>query len=551
MYSFISALRENPDILKSIKEFKRILLKSSEFSGSSVKVAHMKSAYDLGIIDRISNGEMNSPIALTKLENDMENAGIPSEEIGEIESVYMEIVREIFGMPEESAEVVQSEDTFDNDSQMIDDSVSYINPVLPECGKQIYIPCGFGQTDHGFFVHGIERTRLCEHPYADIYALIYNFLLRNTNLSLADMPEPIRKRSEAEFVDVKSIYRMSIVVLLMIRHNLISGKDVNISCAERGVLADALTLLNYYAAAFCALQKKMIPPLCRGNGKQYSVSLDFQKGKGISVENNTGAHSLARELWYGRKQRYQLTTKDREHVEFFLHAISPFSKFREGQYETLCNMLNTQNHCVCIMPTGSGKSLIFYLASILQPLPIFVVAPTDILIEDQLRNLKAFHRMDNAAHLQITAENVFESFDLRNSLNYLTPSTLQCRNLLQKFRYINNGTTLRNKQEIRIAPGPRAAYVVLDEIHCLSNWGHDFRPEYLMLSQYLNKCLDQISFWGFTATANYTVVEDVQKQLAIPQENFFSPLAFEKYNIDYHLIITFIRRTTRMKCTDT
>jgi hypothetical protein len=74
----------------------------------------------------------------------------------------------------------------------------------------------------------------------------------------------------------------------------------------------------------------------------------------------------------------------------------------------------------------------------------------------------------------------------------------------------------------------------LDEIHCLSNWGHDFRPEYLMLSKFLNKYLDRVTFLGFTATANYTVVEDIQQQLNIPQQNIFSPIAFEKYNVSYH-----------------
>jgi hypothetical protein len=111
--------------------------------------------------------------------------------------------------------------------------------------------------------------------------------------------------------------------------------------------------------------------------------------------------------------------------------------------------------------------------------------------------------------------------------------TLQNRHLLVKFRYINSGTKLIKMHEEKIASGPLVSYIVLDEIHCLSNWGHDFRPEYLMLSKYLNKYLDQINLLGFTATANYTVVEDVQQQLGIPQENFLSPVSFEKYNVSY------------------
>jgi superfamily II DNA helicase RecQ len=176
----------------------------------------------------------------------------------------------------------------------------------------------------------------------------------------------------------------------------------------------------------------------------------------------------------------------------------------------------------------------------MQPLPMFVLAPTDILIDDQIRNLKKFHHMDNVSHLKLTTDNDFSKFELCNSLLYLTPATFQNRHLLVKCRHINNGDTLVKFEgsniltEVKIAPGPAIAYVVLDEIHCLSNWGHDFRPEYLMLSKFLNKFLDRVTFLGFTATANYTVVDDIQQQLKIPQKNIFSPIAFEKYNVSYH-----------------
>ena len=268
------------------------------------------------------------------------------------------------------------------------------------------------------------------------------------------------------------------------------------------------------------------------------ISLD-KKINGVYIEENK-VPCNARELWLGEKINYQLDTDLLPDLEYLLGEISPFDSFKEGQFIALKNMLGTNGHSICIMPTGSGKSLIFYFASLLQPLPMFILVPTEILIEDQIRNLKKFHHMDNVSHLKLTTDNDFSQFEMRNSLMYLTPATFQNRHLLVKCRHINSGHDfIRNEQsrvmqELKVAPGPSISYVVLDEIHCLSNWGHDFRPEYLMLSKFLNKFLDRITFLGFTATANYTVVEDIQQQLKIPQQNIFSPIAFEKYNISYH-----------------
>ncbi|MBQ7290433.1 MAG: DEAD/DEAH box helicase [Clostridia bacterium] len=188
------------------------------------------------------------------------------------------------------------------------------------------------------------------------------------------------------------------------------------------------------------------------------------------------------------------------------------------------------------MSTVSGKSLVFYFASILQPLPIFIISPTDILIDDQIRNLWQIHNMDSVSHLKLTKENDFGAYQISANINYLTPATFQNRNLLVAFRAINNGKQAKHGYEKRYADGPLLSYIVLDEIHCISNWGHDFRPEYLMLSKFLKKFLDQTTFLGFTATANYTIVSDIQKQLDIKQDKIFSPILFEKANISYNFI---------------
>lgn len=410
----------------------------------------------------------------------------------------------------------------------------YINPSLKESKDCIYIPCGFGQGDNGFLIHGIKKQDLCQHPDANVFALVYNYLTRSSTITEEDIPQFLQNQDAVYELNYQTIYRLAIVLLQMVHHNCTQSDAVVINYAEDvESLSYAVRLINNYAELFCRLIGiKPVHLLLKNTKTGIPLSLQ-KKTSGIYVSENTTIISNARELWYGRKINYHLTKNNLADLEYILKEISEFDGFKEGQFTALCDMLACKKHAVCIMPTGSGKSLIFYLAALLQPLPIFVVSPTDILIQDQIRNLKQFHHIDNVAHLKLTEENSFAEWEIHNSLNYLTPMTFQNRHLLVKFRYLNAGTKLIDMREVRIAPGALVSYVVLDEIHCLSNWGHDFRPEYLMLSKYLNKFFDHIVFWGFTATANYTVVEDVQKQLNIPQENFFSPIAFERFNVNY------------------
>ena len=418
----------------------------------------------------------------------------------------------------------------------------YINPSLDEKDDRIYVPCGVGETDNGFFIYGIKKSNTCVHPQADVFALVYNYLIRSSTITNEDIPSILNKVESLHAVDYRSVLRIAICLLQLVKNNYI--KNGVLELAFRGDVESfkyAVSVINHYAALFSRLMGIPEVKLSVKSNKT-GIPFNLDGNDGVFVRNNTELITNARELWYGKRINYRFTKANLPDLEYLLREISPYTYFKEGQFDALCSMVSARKHMVCIMPTGSGKSLIYYMVSILQPLPIFIIAPTDILIKDQIRNLKQIHRIDNVAHLQLTEDNDFDEYQMRNSLNYLTPTTLQNRNLLVLFRYINKGclkkyyrskTQGKMLREEQISNYPLIANIVLDEIHCLSNWGHDFRPEYLMLSKYLNKFLDQITFLGFTATANYTVVEDVHKQLGIPQENFISPISFEKHNISY------------------
>ena len=545
MSSFIETLKENPTLLKNIRSLKRVIHKDNTLTED--EVVNILKAYEQGIVKSLP--AVSHPSMKASILNKLENVGMSAAEADRAYSFWENTLSQLnllAAEPEHTPDsgaleaepvditdgAVSRQPMYTPDFEDRDDEEYYVNPCLPKGKDRIYIPCGIGNTDRGFFIHGIQRTAKSTH--ADVYALVYQYMTRSTVIRDKDIPAVLSANSAVYQLDYKSIFRLAIVLLQMVRHNYMHDNSLAVSFPDQDILNKSVKVIDFYAARFCRLMKVPTVRLKVANTpKGIKVSLTKPLKNGIYIENNIGAHPPAREIWYGRKINYRLTQGDRPDMEQILREVSPYTKFREGQFEVLCDMLSKKQHSVCIMPTGSGKSLIYYMASLLQPLPILVVAPTDILIQDQIRNLRTLHSIDNVAHLKLTPNCSFENFELTANLNYITPMSLQSRHLILQFNHINNGTKTVEVHEEAIADGPLLSYVVLDEIHCISNWGHDFRPEYLMLSQRLNKSLDRVTCWGFTATANYTVVEDIQQQLDIPQENFFSPVAFEKYNVSY------------------
>lgn len=534
---------------------------SDAFNNDIPKINALMSAYDSGIVTLIQEhfpiGNIERSNAINKLVKQYsmleDRASWAIDQW--VDAIDSALIREIMDakqqqeneknitIPWDDLELPSSHDDttdpapvdFTDKSEQVD---YYTNVRLNKVKGKIYIPCGVGNTDNGFFICGIKEEFYSSAP--TVFALVYNYLMRNSCITSEDYPHYLNTITTTFQLNYQRVFRLMIIILQLIKNGATKSKLDLIYDGKSEELNIAIAIINDYVARFSRLMRieKTVLKRVEQNKNPIKISLD-RKINGIYIEENKTPCN-ARELWYGEKINYRLDTDSLPDLEYLLGEISPFDTFKEGQFLALKNMLGTNGHSICIMPTGSGKSLIFYFASLMQPLPMFVLAPTDILIDDQIRNLRKFHHMDNVSHLKLTTDNDFSKFELCNSLLYLTPATFQNRHLLVKCRHINNGDTLVKFEgsniltEVKIAPGPAIAYVVLDEIHCLSNWGHDFRPEYLMLSKFLNKFLDRVTFLGFTATANYTVVDDIQQQLKIPQRNIFSPIAFEKYNVTYH-----------------
>lgn len=194
---------------------------------------------------------------------------------------------------------------------------------------------------------------------------------------------------------------------------------------------------------------------------------------------------------------------------YFLNNIFRFKEFRFGQLKIIKRALTLKN-TVGLLPTGAGKSLCYQLIMFLQPAPIVIIEPIKSLIDDQLHNLKKFliNRVNIITSNQPSNEREFvqNSFSEGKYLAlYVSPERFQI-SLFRK--YLN---TLIQQFPI--------AYAVIDEAHCVSEWGHDFRTSYLGLAKTIRKYCNHYgfipTFYALTGTASEIVLKDILNDLEI------------------------------------
>jgi len=187
-----------------------------------------------------------------------------------------------------------------------------------------------------------------------------------------------------------------------------------------------------------------------------------------------------------------------------LHRIFGFSTFRPGQ-ETVVKDALAGRDLIALMPTGGGKSLCFQLPALLQPGVSLVVSPLIALMQDQVRLLEDYGIPATFINSSLSREEIQQRIAgmLRGAfkLVYLAPERL----LMSDF--------LSGPLE-KLAQKPGINAFVIDEAHCVSEWGHDFRPEYRQLST-LRRRHPRVPMLAFTATATSRVRSDVIAQLQL------------------------------------
>ena len=180
-----------------------------------------------------------------------------------------------------------------------------------------------------------------------------------------------------------------------------------------------------------------------------------------------------------------------------LKSVFGYDQFRENQLEIIEHTLSGQDG-LAIMPTGGGKSICYQIPAIIFPNVTIVISPLISLMKDQVESLRA-NGVEVAYYnssMSDSARNVIRNRALQNDLKllYLSPETL-----------------IGGLDWIKSIP---VSMIAIDEAHCVSMWGHDFRPEYQQIGE-LRKHFSNVPFAAFTATADKITRKDIKEKLAL------------------------------------
>jgi len=203
-------------------------------------------------------------------------------------------------------------------------------------------------------------------------------------------------------------------------------------------------------------------------------------------------------------------------VEEILHEVFGFDHFRGVQEDVVDRVLGGR-HTLAVMPTGAGKSLCYQLPAVIREGTALVVSPLIALMHDQIRSASAIGlRAASLTSADADRERTVERFKAGElDLLYVAPE----RATGEAFRRLVSRTNL--------------SLIAIDEAHCVSEWGHDFRPDYRQLRPLLDDNAD-VPRLALTATADKRTRADILAQLGIPDDGLIVA-GFDRPNIRYHV----------------
>jgi ATP-dependent DNA helicase RecQ len=198
-----------------------------------------------------------------------------------------------------------------------------------------------------------------------------------------------------------------------------------------------------------------------------------------------------------------------------------FSQFKGLQEQVINSLLNKQNTFV-IMPTGGGKSLCYQLPALIQEGTAIVVSPLIALMKNQVDAIRSLSSENGVAHVLNSSLTKTEIAQVKKDIT----------SGLTKLLYVAP-ESLTKEEYVAFLQTVPISFVAIDEAHCISEWGHDFRPEYRNL-KHIIKQLGDVPIIGLTATATPKVQEDILKNLDMTDATTFKA-SFNRPNLYYEV----------------
>jgi ATP-dependent DNA helicase RecQ len=236
-------------------------------------------------------------------------------------------------------------------------------------------------------------------------------------------------------------------------------------------------------------------------------------------------------------------TDNEKGINYFIQNIFRKTSFREGQLPIISRALQ-QKPVIGLLPTGGGKSLTYQLPAFLQPGLTLVVDPIKSLMEDQVRVLNenlidCCDFINSNLSRELKAKKLLDLRYGETLLLFISPE----RFVMGDFRHIITNIDCSKY-------GLTFAYCVIDEVHCVSEWGHDFRSTYLMLgknAQTYSKTRNgnPVALIGLTATASFDVLADIERELQIKNDDLADAIIMIENTIRPELFFRVIDVTDR------